>query len=453
MAAKRPAPAPVSDATVDRVAIAAELREIGARLRLSGENPFRARAYEAGAGAVDNLAGADLARRLAAGTLTEVPGIGAALAAVIAEIAERGESQIAARLRAAAPAAVLELSQVRGISPERARRLHDALGVGGIDELEAAARAGRVREVKGFGPKSEAAILSAIAAYRNSTAALRLIDARDAAAALAAFVGAAAPRDQRGGRGGGPPLAGSRRGAHGGRGGARPVGDWRSAGRCGPVPAAGAGRVARRRSPGRPPGRRGSRAGPGGPRTAAGRGAGRGDRPARAPGSPAGPGPRSRPGLERAHRPRRVGAVPPPRVARGAAGSARLVRGRRPVAGRPDHPGRHPRRRSLSHRPIRWTPHAGADGARRRRARAELPDGDRPLADRLLRRGPDRRSAATAMGRDRARAGAGARAAAARDGVGHPGGRRARLPGRRAGTARRDHRQHPWPLPHGRAGP
>ena len=181
-------PTRVGGPKIDRLAVAAELREIGARLRLSGENPFRARAYETGADAVENLSDAQLARRLAAGTLIEVPGIGAALASVISEIAERGESQLAARLRAAAPAAVLELAQVRGISPERARRLHEALGVAGIDDLEAAARAGRVRTVKGFGPKSEAAVLSAIAAYRESTAAVRLIDARDAAAALAGFV-------------------------------------------------------------------------------------------------------------------------------------------------------------------------------------------------------------------------------------------------------------------------
>ncbi|HVY41364.1 MAG TPA: helix-hairpin-helix domain-containing protein [Polyangia bacterium] len=173
----------------DRAAIAAELREIAARLRLSGDNPFRARAYAAGAEAVESLSDAQLARRLAAGTLTTVPGIGHALAAVIAEIATSGESRVAARLRAEAPAAVLEMSQIRGISPERARRLHDALGIGGIDELEAAARAGRVRTVKGFGPKTERSILSAIEAYRRRTDAIRLVDARDLAAALAAFVG------------------------------------------------------------------------------------------------------------------------------------------------------------------------------------------------------------------------------------------------------------------------
>jgi DNA polymerase (family X) len=173
---------------LDRAAIAAELREIGARLRLSGDNPFRARAYEAGANAVDGLSDAQLARRLASGTLTDVPGIGAALAAVIGEIAAAGESRLAARLRAEAPAAVLELTQIRGISPARARRLHDALGIGGIDQLEAAARAGRMREVKGFGPKTEASILAAITDYRAGANAIRLVDARDVAAALAAFV-------------------------------------------------------------------------------------------------------------------------------------------------------------------------------------------------------------------------------------------------------------------------
>ncbi len=172
----------------DRAAVAAELREIAARLRLSGENPFRARAYATGAEAVEGLSDAQLSRRLAQGTLTEVPGIGPALAAVIGETAAGGESRIAAKLRAEAPAAVLELTQVRGISPARARRLHDALGIGGIDELEAAGRAGRVRQVKGFGVKTEASILSAIGAYRQRTDAIRLVDARDLAAGLAAFV-------------------------------------------------------------------------------------------------------------------------------------------------------------------------------------------------------------------------------------------------------------------------
>src|SRR4051795_8523581 len=81
----RPAPKQRSGSigTIDRGRIVAGLREIGARLRLSGDNPFRARAYEGGAEAVEALADADLERRLEAGTLTEVPGIGGGAAAVV----------------------------------------------------------------------------------------------------------------------------------------------------------------------------------------------------------------------------------------------------------------------------------------------------------------------------------------------------------------------------------
>jgi DNA polymerase (family 10) len=109
---------------------------------------------------------------------------------VITEVAATGGSAVLERLRAALPAAVLELSQLSGVSKDRALALHRSLGVNNIDELAAAARAGRVREVRGFGPKREAAILRAIDRYRQQPQALRLIDARDSAAALAAFVAA-----------------------------------------------------------------------------------------------------------------------------------------------------------------------------------------------------------------------------------------------------------------------
>jgi DNA polymerase (family 10) len=173
---------------MDRTRIAAALREIAARLRLLGDNPFRARAYEGGAAAVETVSDEELERRLRAHTLTDVPGIGGALAAVIAELAATGESTVLDGLRATAPAALLELSQLPGVSRERARRLHEALGINDLDELAAAARDQRVRTVKGFGPKSEAAILAAIDAHRRRPQALRLIDARQAAAAFAAFI-------------------------------------------------------------------------------------------------------------------------------------------------------------------------------------------------------------------------------------------------------------------------
>jgi DNA polymerase (family 10) len=175
---------------MDRSGIVSALREIGARLRLAGDNPFRARAYEAGAEAVEALSDDELRQRLQRGTLTEIPGIGAALAAAVAELAAIGRTVVLDRLRAAPAASLLELTQLPGITRRRAALLHEALGITSIDELAAAAEAGRVQEVKGFGPKTEAAIVNAIRAHRQRPRALRLVDARRAAAALAGFVAA-----------------------------------------------------------------------------------------------------------------------------------------------------------------------------------------------------------------------------------------------------------------------
>jgi DNA polymerase (family 10) len=179
-----------SSGITSRAAIIAALREIGARLRLAGDNPFRARAYETGADAVEALADAELERRVRSATLTEVAGIGGALAVVISELAATGRSAVLNRLREATPAALLELTSLSGVSRERALRLHEALGVDNLDDLAAAARTGRVRAVKGFGPKSEAALLKAIDAYRKRPQSIRLVDARDATADLADFVAA-----------------------------------------------------------------------------------------------------------------------------------------------------------------------------------------------------------------------------------------------------------------------
>src|SRR6186997_255537 len=87
-----PHPGAATEDARARATIVRALREIGGRLRLAGDNPFRARAYDNGANAVEALSDAELAERVAAATLTEVPGIGGALAAVITEVAQTGRS-------------------------------------------------------------------------------------------------------------------------------------------------------------------------------------------------------------------------------------------------------------------------------------------------------------------------------------------------------------------------
>jgi DNA polymerase (family 10) len=140
---------------MDRLAIARLLREIGLLLEIQGENRFKARAYERGGRALEAL-GADLGPLVAEDRLTEIPTVGRALAATIRELHQTGRSEQLERLRAALPPGVLELRQVPGLSVPRIAALHQALGIASVKDLQAALEAGRVRGVRGFGPKTEA---------------------------------------------------------------------------------------------------------------------------------------------------------------------------------------------------------------------------------------------------------------------------------------------------------
>jgi DNA polymerase (family 10) len=145
---------------MDRFAVAGALREMGRLLEARGESSFRVRAYERGARAVEGVA--DLGRLVDEDRLREVPGIGPALASAIAELHRTGRSERLERLRAQLPPGILELSLVPGMTRKRIAALHQALGVRGLDDLKAAAEAGRVRGVKGFGPRTEEKILEGI---------------------------------------------------------------------------------------------------------------------------------------------------------------------------------------------------------------------------------------------------------------------------------------------------
>jgi DNA polymerase (family X) len=176
---------------MDRLEIARALREIGALLELQGGNPFKTRAYERGARALEAL-GADLAPLVADGRLTELPGIGAALAGTIRELHLTGKSEQLDRLHAALPPGVIELSQVPGLSVSRIAALHQALGIASIERLREALEAGRVRGVPGFGLKTEAKILAALQAREVHGEAMLLHRATAEGDALLAHVRAGA---------------------------------------------------------------------------------------------------------------------------------------------------------------------------------------------------------------------------------------------------------------------
>ncbi len=150
---------------LDKFAIAAALQEISSLLELKGGvSRFKARAYQTGARAIAAVAG-DVGKMIEDDRLTSIPGIGNALASQIKQLHLTGSSSVLEGLRKEFPPGIIELSGLPGLSLSKIAKLHEALGVTSIAELQAAAGAGRVRDVKGFGAKTEQRLLELIADY------------------------------------------------------------------------------------------------------------------------------------------------------------------------------------------------------------------------------------------------------------------------------------------------
>jgi len=176
--------------------VAAVLREIGQRLQLKGENPFKTRAYEAGADAFEALpadpaAPGGLGERVRKGTLGEMSGVGKAISEKVTELVATGKLQYLEDLRAELPGPALELLRVPGLGPKRAAMLLRELKPASLQDIADACRAGRVREMKGFGEKMEQQILEGLAEYQARGERRPLYETLPAARALLERVRAA----------------------------------------------------------------------------------------------------------------------------------------------------------------------------------------------------------------------------------------------------------------------
>jgi DNA polymerase (family 10) len=148
--------------------IAAVFEEIADLLEFKGENAFRIRAYRSAARTIE-----DMVESLASVShdpqreLTDLQGIGSDLAAKIATLVGGGRLSMLEELRASVPRVAFDVMRVPGIGPKKARLLVEELGLTSLDALERACREGRVRDLKGFGAKTEAAILENVGFAKN----------------------------------------------------------------------------------------------------------------------------------------------------------------------------------------------------------------------------------------------------------------------------------------------
>jgi DNA polymerase (family 10) len=142
------------------------LRELGNHVALQGGNPYRSRAYRR---AADNLALSTIpiGQLIAEDRLTEIPGIGDALASVITKLHETGEHPSLEKMRAETPPGVLEMLRLPGLRPDRIKKLYTGLGIASVADLEEAARSDRLKSTKGFGPALQAKVLQAIEMSRR----------------------------------------------------------------------------------------------------------------------------------------------------------------------------------------------------------------------------------------------------------------------------------------------
>ncbi len=143
--------------------IADTLESIGLLLELKGENAFKTRAYANAARAVETYPGS-IERMAQEGRLTEIPGIGAAIAGKISELALTGRLEFYEKLRAEFPLTLFDLFDLQGVGAKKIKTLYEQLGVTSIPELEAACKSGRAAALPGFGEKTAAKMLAAIEA-------------------------------------------------------------------------------------------------------------------------------------------------------------------------------------------------------------------------------------------------------------------------------------------------
>ncbi|HKQ18792.1 MAG TPA: DNA polymerase/3'-5' exonuclease PolX [Candidatus Eisenbacteria bacterium] len=154
---------------MDKRDVARTLEEIAVLLELTGENPFKVRAYESAARAVDGLA-EDLGGVVSEARLTEIGGIGASIASKIAELWTTGRMTFHDELVAKVPPGYIEMSRIPGLGPKKIRALGEALHVTSVADLKTAAETGRIRGLKGFGEQSERKILKGIAVLELGSA-------------------------------------------------------------------------------------------------------------------------------------------------------------------------------------------------------------------------------------------------------------------------------------------
>ena len=141
--------------------VAHVLEEIGTILDLKGENPFKVRAYYNGARIVESL-DQSLEDLVDSGKIAEIKGFGKALVDKISTLVKEGSLPLHEELKASIPEGLLDMLKIPGLGAKKVKVIYDKLGISSVGELEYACRENRLRDLDGFGQKSQDKVLQNI---------------------------------------------------------------------------------------------------------------------------------------------------------------------------------------------------------------------------------------------------------------------------------------------------
>src|SRR5579872_6092646 len=170
-------------------AIARLLYETADLMEVAGEDSFRIRSYRNAAGAIESYP-----EQIAAilkdpeRKVTDIPGIGKGIAAVLVEIEQRGSFERRDEMLEKYPAGALELLKIQGLGPKSIRTLFDAYRCATIDDLERLCREQKLRELPRMGAKLEEKVLRSIANYRQRAGRFLLSFAESVAQELTSYL-------------------------------------------------------------------------------------------------------------------------------------------------------------------------------------------------------------------------------------------------------------------------
>jgi DNA polymerase (family 10) len=145
------------------------LDQIADLLELKGESSFKTGAYRTAARALQSIPEGGLAAAIASGALAKVRGVGPATLAVIKELAAGGDSSLLTQLQEDTPEGLLEMLRVPGLGTSKIRAIHEGLGIDTLQDLESAARDGRLAALPRFGAKTADKIARGIAYLRETS--------------------------------------------------------------------------------------------------------------------------------------------------------------------------------------------------------------------------------------------------------------------------------------------